>query len=377
MGQEEFFKRLISGKNENIIAKTARGGLEAASRLYEKGVAIRNKQFDNGHDVEHVAVPVISIGNITAGGTGKTPMVQFVCRLLQAAGRNPAVLSRGYKAKDNKHSIIVSIRGHIEEEPEVSGDEAWLLARSLKKSSVIIGRNRRGSAALAIDTLDSDVIVLDDGFQHRALGRDLDIVLIDATNPFGYEHVLPRGLLREPLENLKRAHLLVLTKVDQVSAESLQASRDKLRTLAPEVPVAETIHQPKWVCTLPEWRRGEEVSPVDTYATYPVLAVSGIGSPESFQKTLETAGYKVAGTMTFDDHHEFSAEDVVQIWKQAFAKGAGAIAITEKDAVKLSSSPEMLTFSMPVVVLGIGISFITGENVFSSMVLNAGKSDES
>ena len=205
---------------------------------------------------------------------------------------------------------------------------------------------------------------MDDGFQHRALHRDKDIVLIDASNPFGYEHVLPRGLLREPMEGLARADIIVLTKVDQVDPGLVAALRKRLARMAPQKPVYETIHKPRAVYTLEAWANGDEGHPIGTDVDLPIMAVSGIGNPQSFTKTLKGCGYDVVHTMGFGDHHDFSDDDVVEIWKQAFAHQAKAIMITEKDAVKLSQLHTIEDLKIPILVLSIGIEFISGKQEF-------------
>lgn len=364
MNGENLFKGIVSGDNDSIIADVARAGLAFLSKGYEKAVTIRNKKYDKGDGVTTVSVPVISVGNITAGGTGKTPMVHFICDALSKKGFHPIVLSRGYKAKDNSESIIISEHGTLLVEPEVSGDEAWLLAKVLPQSSVIIGRKRIVSAQLAIDELGADCLVMDDGFQHRALHRDKDIVLIDASNPFGYEHVLPRGLLREPLDGLKRASSIVLTKVDQVDPGMVAALKQRLSHMVPHIPVYETTHKPRAVYTLDEWAQGDEGHQVGFGKEYTIMAVSGIGNPYSFTKTLEGCDYNVVHTMGFGDHHDFSNDDVVNIWKEAFAHSATAIMITEKDAVKLSQLRTIEDLQIPILVLSIGIEFKSGKQEF-------------
>ena len=364
MNGEDIFKSIVSGEDQSILGDVARAGLSLLSKGYKKAVTMRNSKFDANKGVVKVSVPVISVGNITAGGTGKTPMVRLICDILGQKGFHPTVLSRGYRAKDNSQNTIISKHGSILVEPEESGDEAWLLAKVLPKSSVIIGRNRIESARIAIDELGADYLVMDDGFQHRALYRDKDIVLIDASNPFGYEHVLPRGLLREPMEGLARADIIVLTKVDQVDPGLVAALRKRLARMVPQKPVYETIHKPRAVYTLEAWANGDEGNPIGTDNDLPIMAVSGIGNPQSFTKTLEDCGYDVVHTMGFGDHHDFSDDDVVEIWKQAFAHQAKAIMITEKDAVKLSQLHTIEDLKIPILVLSIGIEFLSGKQEF-------------
>ena len=364
MSGEALFKSIVSGENQSILGDIARSSLGFLSKSYEKAVSIRNARFDAGKGVTKVTVPVISVGNITAGGTGKTPMVRFICDVLTRKGLHPTVLSRGYRAEDNKKNIIISKDGTMLVEPSISGDEAWLLAKVLQKSNVIIGRERTISAEIAINELGADCLVMDDGFQHRALARDIDIVLIDASNPFGYDHVLPRGLLREPLSGLERANIIVLTKVDQVAPGVVSGIRKRLAHMLPNTPVYETIHKPQCMYTLEEWANGEPGSSIDAYQEHRIMAVSGIGNPQSFTQTMTDIGYNVVHTMPFGDHHNFENDDVVDIWKEAFAHQADAICITEKDAVKLSQLHAIEDLKIPILVLSIGIKFVSGKQEF-------------
>ncbi|MDY3973674.1 tetraacyldisaccharide 4'-kinase [uncultured Veillonella sp.] len=382
MKGEVIFKRIISGQAKDPVSSIARTGLGVLSKLYEAGVVQRNKKFEDQSAITHATVPVISVGNITAGGTGKTPMVRYICQFLEAQGCKPSVLSRGYKAANNEQSIIVSRRGHIEVSPAVSGDEAYLLAKGLGGTNVVIGRHRAESATIATEQLGSDVIVLDDGFQHRQLHRDLDIVLIDAANPFGYGHVLPRGLLREPLEGLKRANIILLTKTDQVPKDILYGIKQKLNTYAPMVPVFETIHKPLGVITIDQWaaEAGDLVVNQDELAPevqgHSLLAISGIGRPESFKATLQSLGFTPVDSLDFGDHHEYTEDDLIKIYAKAFELGITALITTEKDAVKLSQLRALKDLKLPVYVVPIGIEFVGQEQEFKDLIQAVGKKDK-
>ena len=354
MKSEELFKYIVSGDMDNGLGRALRRGLSSLSQGYAWAVNRRNRGFDQGKGVYYASLPVISVGNITAGGTGKTPMVRYICERLAEKGYAATVLSRGYRAKDNSLSLLISDHGKLLVEPDVSGDEAWLLAKALPAASVVIGRSRTKSAQMVEEGALGQVLVLDDGFQHRALSRDLDIVLIDATNPFGYGHCLPRGLLREPLEGLTRAQAIVLTKVDQAPAA--------------DVPIAETIHQPRALYDLRHWLTAEQPQAPDAELGRPVLAATGIGNPQSFGKTLQSLGYDVKSVMGFGDHHDFTNDDLVAIWKEAFAKGAQAIMITEKDAVKICQLSGLTEFKIPIYVLSIGIHFLSGDEDLNQLI---------
>ena len=373
MKGEQLFKHIISGQMGGSLGDALRGGLEKASKVYERVIEYRNERYNHPKHVQRVAVPVISIGNITVGGTGKTPMVRYVCETLDTAHHNVSVLSRGYKADNNKKPIVVSRQGTVDVSSFISGDEAWLLAKTLPNANVIIGSKRVESAKIAVDELQSDVLVLDDGFQHRALGREADIVLIDASHPFGYGAVLPRGLLREPLENLKRATYIVLTKTNQIDPEQLKILREDIHALAPLVPVAETIHQTVGFQTMEEWSHNGSIHGISDYDGTPLLAISGIGQPSSFISNLKSYGFTVQDMMSFGDHHDYSEEDVVKLWERCFKTGIQGIITTEKDAVKLSQVRAIRDLQIPVYVLVIGIALTKGEEDFKSYVLQIAK----
>lgn len=373
MKGEQLFKYIISGQMGGSAGDVLRGGLNKASRVYEKVVEYRNDRYNDPKRVYTAPVPVISVGNITVGGTGKTPMVRYVCEVLDRKQYAVSVLSRGYKADNNKKSIVVSRQGHVEVSSFISGDEAWLLAKTLPHANVVIGTKRVESAKIAVEQLGSNVLVLDDGFQHRALGRDADIVLIDASHPFGYGHVLPRGLLREPLGNLKRANYIVLTKTNQVDHDALVSLRKEIQTLVPNVPVAETIHKTIGFQTLEEWSHSGPIHDIADYDGTSLLAVSGIGQPASFITNLKSYGFAVQDMMSFGDHHDYTEEDVVKIWQRCFAKGIQGIVTTEKDAVKLSQVRAIRDLKIPIYVLVIGIEFTAGEEEFTSYLLRVAK----
>lgn len=266
--------------------------------------------------VQEVGVPVVSIGNITAGGTGKTPMVALVVRTLIAQGYQPAILSRGYGSS-----------------PGVPNDEALELARLLPETEHVQEPRRVAGAARLVDR-GADVIVMDDGFQHRHLARNLDLVLIDATRPVGLprprkggdavQAFLPRGLMRENFDALKRADFLVITRADQVPPQELEELELMLAEQAGGIPVALARHRPEQVWT-PDGGR-----PVETLAGLEVDLISAIGNPEAFERTLKDLGAKVCEHRIFEDHHDYSAKDLEGL-------GERPLLTTMKDGVKLES----------------------------------------
>jgi tetraacyldisaccharide 4'-kinase len=261
---------------------------------------------------------IICVGNITTGGTGKTPMVAMIVRHLGELGRRPAILTRGYKARGGK------------------SDEAQLLeqlSQGPRRVNVIVNPDRVAGAKVAIGQ-GADVLVMDDGFAHLRLGRDLNIVLIDALNPFGYGYCLPRGLLREPPSALVDADAIVITHADQASPEDVAALRRKLAALAPRATIHQAAHVP--VCVIDAQGREQ---PPQTLAGKKVFAFCGLGNPESFFETVVRLGPELVGKLALDDHAAYDATTLDSIVRAARACGAEMLLTTQKDFVKLRSLP--------------------------------------
>lgn len=323
------------------------GGLE---KLYLRG-ALRKYRKDTAGAV-HAGIPVISAGNITAGGTGKTPCIMALAEMLQKKGRHPAILTRGYRGGAEKKGAVVSNRERVLLSPLEAGDEPYLMAVRLPGVPVIAGRDRVRSAREA-EAMGADVLLLDDGFQYWKLSRDLDLVLVDCTNPFGGGHVLPRGLLREPLEHMNRAGVIILTKCDQVSRDALEGIERNLARLAPETPVISSSHHPSALTEISQWRKGEKDS-LSRQAGKTVYLLSGLGNPDAFRRTAVSAGMVVRGEKVYPDHHRYSREEIEEAAARAKACGASCIMTTEKDAVKMDGS---LPGDMPILVLAIEMTF--------------------
>jgi tetraacyldisaccharide 4'-kinase len=288
--------------------------LRLASGLYGLGVGLRNRAFDRGWKQRAAAaVPVVSVGNLTLGGTGKTPCVEYVARFFRDHGRRVAILSRGYGATQG------------------CNDEALVLDDNLPDVPHLQGTDRAALAVVAVEELDSEVLVLDDGFQHRRLERDLDLVLVDATCPWGYGYLFPRGLLREPPGNLRRAHLILLTRCDQAIPAELAALRNEVQRWAPHVPIVETTHRPAaWV------NATQTTAPLEALHDRPTAAFCGLGNPEAFRRTLTGLGLKVIAWRSFPDHHPYQREDIetLQEWARGLPQNA-VVATTQKDLVKI------------------------------------------
>lgn len=322
--------RVMSGSATGAGALFLRAVMSAGEPGYAAAMLLRNKLYDSRlFKVTRLERPVISVGNITTGGTGKTPLVHWIARRLRDEGRHVAVLSRGYKAA----------RGQL-------ADEANFLERSLNQSakSPVYVRAQPDRVAAARSLLQEhpevDVLLLDDGFQHRRVARDFDLVLVSAANPFGFGHVLPRGLLREPLRGLARAHAIVLSHADQVSAGDLSRIESQLRRFAPGVPVYRSVHAMTGLRSPKCPTSGEGDQPIDLLSRRPFFAFCGIGSPEVFDSQLTRFGKQYVGHHWFDDHHRYTAADLALLRSQAARAGAQLLVTTEKDWMKIAALPE-------------------------------------
>jgi tetraacyldisaccharide 4'-kinase len=304
-------------------------GLLPFSWMYGLIVFIRDRLFQwHILSTNRLPVKVICIGNITVGGTGKTPFVVYCAQLLQNKGFMVGVLSRGYGRKA-KNSVVITDAMNGMGSLEETGDEPVLLARRLKSIPIAIGKNRTETGRHLHESFGCDVLLLDDGFQHRKLHRDLDIVLIDASNPWGNGRLLPAGPLRESLNHLPRADRIVLTRTDESKTLNQLIQTIKKYT---SVPIFTSIHQPlEWI-TLP----GQQSRDLDFLEGKRVLAFSGIGNPDSFKKMLHHLGVSIADFLHFRDHHWYTSQEIECIVRRARKNSTDAIVTTEKDAVRIS-----------------------------------------
>ncbi len=309
----------------------------------------------------------ISVGNITVGGTGKTPAVEMLAKELQKRNCKVAILSRGYKRVHSPQSIVHSKMGIVSDGTKTlmpvreAGDEPYLLAGNLPGVAVIVGKDRFSSGKYALDNLGVDTLVLDDGYQHWPLERDLDIVVIDSTNPFGNGHLLPRGRLREPLKNLRRGNLFLLTRVDQ--ADDLEGLRERLGKINPGAKIVETVHHPD---RLLELRTGEQRE-LSLLAGKRVLALSSIGHPESFERTLTSLGALLVEKIRFPDHHWYKDNELKEIGGEALRKEAELIVTTEKDAVRI---PPGTASPVEIFYLKIRLRIVRGEGILEEVFEN-------
>lgn len=311
-----------------------RGLLWLAQWPYIAAVSWRNRRFNRGVGVARVDVPVFSIGNITTGGTGKTPAVAWLCRFLRDHDVRVAILSRGYRADQSGVN-----------------DEALELEQRLPDVPHLQNPDRIQSARIAVEELESQCLVLDDGFQHRRLHRDIDWVLVDALNPFGYGNCLPRGLLREPKLGLRRANAVLITRANQIPPGELESLVEELRRVVGEaMPIVRTIHQCEG------WRDSEGLlQPLDTWNSSRVAAFCGIGNPEAFRSTLDSQGCEVVAWRTFPDHHRYDRDDVQSLSAWVQQHDVQAVVCTAKDLVKLNATQ---IGGIPVRALQIGFEFM-------------------
>lgn len=307
----------MSGHRRGLLSALMRTGLSVGSVPYRIAVAHRNRSFDRGRrSIEKCGVPVISVGNLTTGGTGKTPVVALLARRFRDHDLRVAIVSRGYG------------RGDADE-----NDEAAELHQRLPDVPHVQNPDRVEAARIAVDELESELILMDDGFQHRRLHRDLDIVLVDMTCPFGYGHLLPRGLLREPIGSLSRADVVLLTRCDQVTMTMIDEVTHSIHAANSNILVLRSSHSPSGLLQYPD-----RVRPVSDLQGKRVVLISGIGNPHAFQRTVQDAGGIVIASKTFKDHADFDRKTIREIEDfLSHQQGIELLVCTQKDLVKLQT----------------------------------------
>lgn len=330
--QQDQLLKLMAGETSGVSATLLREALWFASLFYGLGLAIHKGLFCSGFLRRvRLKTPVISVGNLTVGGTGKTGCVRFLAKKLQEAGYRPAVVAKGYKGSV-AGPAIVSDGQRILLTPWEAGDEPYLLAQTLPGVPVIIGRRRALASLLAEEQFRPDIILLDDAFQHWRLHRDKDILLIDGTNPFGFGFLLPRGLLREPVQALRRADVFVLTGVQQIPQEE----RDRLETFLQEIHPGAPLFKGDYIPLQLQDLKKSEQKILDFLQGKRVGALSGLAHPERFETSLKKLGAKEVLPLRFPDHHFYRKEDWEAIQKKFLQKELDLLVTTEKDAVKIS-----------------------------------------
>jgi len=319
------------------------------------GIAVFLKNFFYNKKIikpARISAKIISVGNISMGGTGKTPLVITLATIMKKAGYKTAVISRGYGGK-SRSTICVSDGKNILSGPEESGDEPLLHARNLPGIPVIVDPDRIRAARYAEKHFHSEVIVLDDAFQHRRIERDIDIVTMNAANPWGNRMLLPSGPLREPLKNLNRGDICVITHTDKSNNPETIKSIIKKYSLNP---IFLARHRPLSFYTLQHNK-----IPLHRLKNNPVLAFSGIAYPDVFRKTLLDIDCEVKKFLPYPDHHYYTAADKHAIWQQAVQNNVEAVVTTEKDIIRMDTWDKI---NIPLYYLKIELNFISELNTF-------------
>ena len=350
-------------------------GLKQLSVLYSGVMELRLFLYENGVIRPNaLGCQVVSVGNITVGGTGKTPVVEIFARKLQQEGRKVAILSRGYKKEEppfmtrliNKVTMyekrcpprVVSDGNSLMLNSSMSGDEPYMLASNLENVAVLVDKDRVKSGRYAIKKLGCDTLVLDDGFQYLKLKHRLEITLIDSKNPFGNENVLPRGILREPIKHIKRADFIFLTKCDGSSNDELKKS---LREYGSTAEIIECCHSASHLRNV----YTREKKDLNFLQSLKVVALSGIASPEGFESEIEKHGATITERFRFADHYRYSQQELIDIINQAYKNGVDAIITTEKDAVRF---PRLERLDVPLYFLRVDIKLLSGHEDFDACI---------
>jgi len=330
------FREIVSGRRRGPAAAALRGALAAAELGYAAAVRLRNRRYDSGKaTVHHAGVPVISVGNLTLGGAGKSPLVRWVVRWAQSQDIPAVVISRGYRAAGS--------------EPN---DEALELERLLPGTPHLENPDRAAAARRAVQQFGSRLIVLDDAFQHRRLARNLDIVVLDALEPFGFGRVFPRGMLREPLDGLRRADAVVLARADLIDENARKEIWQIVERHAPKAIRASARHAPSRLLSA----AGEETPP-DALRGQSVAAFCGLGNPRGFRRTLEQLGCRTAGFREFPDHHPYGPRDLDELGRWAAELHAAAVLCTLNDLVKI---PAERLSDIPLWAVAVEMDFLDG-----------------
>jgi tetraacyldisaccharide 4'-kinase len=334
------YRPILSGQRKDPLAMLLRCGCRIASLGYGVAVNLRNRAYDRGSKPIHrCEVPVISVGNLTTGGTGKTPIVCFLAKWLRERELRVAIISRGYG------------RGDAD-----ANDEALELHDRLPDVPHLQDADRIEAARIAVEELESQVLLMDDGFQHRRLHRDLEIVVIDATCPFGYGYLLPRGLLREPIEGLRRADLVILSRVDLVSEQELGAIEKSIRQVSAKIPIVQCRHLPWELREYPD-----QSVPLESLSGRAVAIVSAIGNPQAFEKTVAACGARVVASQRLADHDAYEPETVNQLrhWIESLGESVEQVICTHKDLVKLRTDR---LGGKPLRALLIDLNIVSGQS---------------
>jgi tetraacyldisaccharide 4'-kinase len=372
---ETFVLEVIFGQRRGKRAALVRGFLLSLSKVFL--VAVKGRRFLYNFRIlrdRTLGVQVIAIGNLTVGGTGKTPVVEKFARELRDQGRTVAILSRGYRSKpppltrrlvnkllfreDTTPPRVVSDGRSLLLDSETAGDEPYMLASNLKDVIVLVDKDRVKSGRYAIEKFGCDTLLLDDGFQYwRLRGRRMDVVLVDCQQPFGNEHLLPRGTLREPPSHLARANTVFITK----SEGDLTELRKRIAAVNPTARIVECVHHPLY---FEDVFNGERFG-LEVLQGMKIATLSGIARPESFEQSLTNLGAEMVYSRRFADHHRFSQQEILNVINRSKKKQAEVIITTQKDAVRF---PKIDRRDLPIYFMRVEIKIISGAKDFQDCV---------
>ena len=374
---EPYFVDLMAGRRHDRFSRALLGVLFVASRFYRTANQFRVWLYDKRVIRNHaLGCLVVSIGNLSCGGTGKTPVVEVFAKTLSGKGRKVAILSRGYRSK--KRSQWAKIR-HLFGAQEMSlppkvvsdgrnllldsayaGDEPYMLASNLPDVAVLVDKDRVKSGLYAIDHFGTDVLILDDGFQFLKLKQHINIVLVDSTDPFGNGHVLPRGILREPIKNIRRADYIFLSKSD--GSHKLIHLKEFIRRHNRRAEIIECCHRPKYLEEV--YVRGRR-EPLEKLRGARVAALSAIAVPAGFEAFLRQLGAELVATESYADHHRYTQQEIIDFINTAKEARADLIVTTEKDAVRI---PKLERLDVPLYFLRVEIDILSGQESFDQCI---------
>ena len=375
---EQFFLDVIRERRHDAVGSILKGILFIGSRFYRRAVQFRLWMYDN-RVIRNRAIGclVVSIGNLSCGGTGKTPVVEVFARTLSQKGRKVAILSRGYRSRDRRSfwtklqqkfssekmevpPRVVSDGKNLLLESITAGDEPFMLASNLKNVAVLVDKDRVKSGLYAIEKFGTDTLILDDGFQYLNLKAHINILLVDSTSPFDNHHVLPRGLLREPIKNIRRADYIFLTKSD--GSPRLRHLKAFLRRQNHLAEIIECCHRPQYLEDV--YHRGSR-EPLSFLKGKKVASISAIANPASFNAFLSKLGGDIVEEIHFADHHRYRQQEMIDFINKAKKAGAELIMTTEKDAVRM---PRLDRRDLPILFLRVQIDILSGQENFDQCI---------